>query len=80
MTEVRSLIVRLEAIAESIDLDNFYSIGLSPNNNNQISLQGRFTDTTARFAREIGIKLEYQEDNGMLKGESEDSKLRIVLT
>lgn len=79
MTEVRSLIVRLDAIAESIDLDNFYSIGLSPNSN-QISLQGRFTDTTARFAREIGIKLEYQEDNGMLKGESEDSKLRIVLT
>ena len=79
MTEVRSLIVRLDAIAESIDLDNFYSIGLSPNSN-QISLQGRFTDTTARFAKEIGIKLEYQEDNGMLKGESEDSKLRIVLT
>ena len=79
MTEVRSLIVRLDAIAESIDLDNFYSIGLSPNSN-QISLQGRFTDTTARFAKEIGVKLEYQEDNGMLKGESEDGKLRIVLT
>ena len=79
MAEVRSLIVRLEAIAESIDLDNFYAIGLSPNSN-QISLQGRFTDTTARFAREIGIKLEYQEENGMLKGESEDGKLRIVLT
>jgi hypothetical protein len=79
MTEVRSLIVRLEAIAESIDLDSFYAIGLSPNSN-QINLQGRFTDTTARFAREIGIKLEYQDDNGMLKGESEDGKLRIVLT
>jgi len=79
MTEVRSLIVRLDAIAESIDLDNFYSIGLSPNSN-QISLQGRFTDTTSRFAKEIGVKLEYQEDNGMLKGESEDGKLRIVLT
>jgi hypothetical protein len=79
MTEVRSLIVRLDEIAESIDLDNFYSIGLSPNSN-QISLQGRFTDTTARFAKEIGIKLEYKEDNGMLKGESEDGKLRIVLT
>jgi hypothetical protein len=79
MTEVRSLIVRLDTIATSIDLDNFYAIGLSPNSN-QISLQGRFTDTTARFAREIGIKLEYQEDNGMLKGESEDGKLRIVLT
>ncbi|MFY8248179.1 MAG: hypothetical protein ACOVJ5_00580 [Gloeomargaritales cyanobacterium] len=79
MTEVRSLIVRLDAIAESIDLDNFYSIWLSPNSN-QISLQGRFTDTTARFAKEISIKLEYQEENGMLKGESEDGKLRIVLT
>jgi hypothetical protein len=79
MAEVRNLIVRLDAIAESIDLDNFYAIGLSPNSN-QISLQGRFTDTTARFAREVGIKLEYQEETGMLKGESEDGKLRIVLT
>jgi len=79
MTEVRSLIVRLDAIAESIDLDNFYSIGLSPNSN-QINLQGRFTDTTARFAKAVGIELEYQNDNGMLKGESEDGKLRIVLT
>jgi len=79
MAEVRSLIVRLDTIAESIDLDNFYAIGLSPNSN-QISLQGRFNSTTARFAREIGIKLKYKEENGMLKGESEDGKLRIVLT
>ena len=79
MENTNSLISRLEAISELIDLDNFYAIGLSPNSN-QISLQGRFTDTTARFAREIGIKLEYQDDNGMLKGESEDGKLRIVLT
>ena len=74
-----SLISRLEAISELIDLDNFYAIGLSPNSN-QISLQGRFNDATARFAKLVGIELEYQNDNGMLKGESEDGKLRIVLT
>ena len=79
MTQSQELIGRLHTISELIDLDNFYAISLSPNSN-QISLQGRFTDTTARFAREIGIKLEYQEENGMLKGESEDGKLRIVLT
>jgi hypothetical protein len=79
MTEVRSLIVRLDAIAELIDLDSFYAIGLSPNSN-QINLQGRFNDTTARFAKAVGIELEYQNDNGMLKGESEDGTLRIVLT
>jgi len=76
---VQSLISRLEEIAELIDLDSFYAIGLSPNSN-QINLQGRFTDTTARFARDVYVKLEYQEDQGMLKGESEDGKLRIVLT
>jgi hypothetical protein len=79
MENTQSLISRLKEIAALIDLDSFYAIGLSPNSN-QISLQGRFTDTTARFAKEIGIKLEYKEDNGMLKGESEDGKLRIVLT
>ena len=79
MEETQNLIERLESLAQLIDLDNFYSIGLSPNSN-QISLQGRFTDTTARFAREIGVKLEYQEDNVMLKGEASGGKLRIVLT
>ena len=74
-----SLISRLEAISELIDLDNFYAIGLSPNSN-QISLQGRFTDTTARFANSIEIKLEYLGEHFMLKGESEEGKLRIVLT
>jgi hypothetical protein len=79
MEETQNLIERLESLAQLIDLDNFYSIGLSPNNN-QISLQGRFTDITARFAKEIGVKLEYQEDNIMLKGEASGGKLRIVLT
>lgn len=74
-----SLISRLEAISELIDLDNFYAIGLSPNSN-QISLQGRFTDTTARFANSIEIELEYLVEQFMLKGESSDGKLRIVLT
>jgi hypothetical protein len=77
--ETQSLIGRLETIAELIDLDSFYAIGLSPNSN-QINLQGRFNDTTARFAKAVDIELEYQNDNGMLKGESEDGKLRIVLT
>jgi hypothetical protein len=79
MENTQSLISRLKEIAALIDLDSFYAIGLSPNSN-QINLQGKFNDTTARFARDVGVKLEYQEDNGMLKGESEDGKLRIVLT
>ncbi len=77
--ETQSLIGRLETIAELIDLDSFYAIGLSPNSN-QINLQGRFNDTTARFAKAVDIELEYQNDNGMLKGESENGTLRIVLT
>lgn len=79
MENTQSLISRLEEIAELIDLDSFYAIGLSPNSN-QINLQGRFNDSTARFARNVSINLEYQGDQLMLKGESEDGKLRIVLT
>ncbi len=79
MAKAEKLIEILQDLSDLTDLDNFYAIGLSPNSN-QISLQGRFTDTTARFAKAINIKLEYQEDNGMLKGESEDGELRIVLT
>ena len=79
MKDVKNLVSRLETISEVIDLNNFYSIGLSPVSG-QISLQGKFSDTTAIFAKNIGIGLEYQDDNFMLKGESEDGKLRIVLT
>jgi hypothetical protein len=79
MAKTQELIGRLQTISELIDLDNFYAIGLSPNSN-QISLQGRFTDTTARFAKAIDVDLVYDDDCGMLKGESEDGKLRIVLT
>ena len=79
MTKTQELIERLQIISELIKLDNFYAIGLSPNSD-QISLQGGFTGATARFAKEVGIELEYQNDNDMLKGESEDGKLRIVLT
>ena len=79
MTKSQELIDRLQAISELIDLDNFYSIGLSPNSD-QINLQGKFTDTTARFAKEIGVDLVYENDNGMLKGESLNGTIRIVLT
>jgi hypothetical protein len=79
MTKSQELIDRLQTISELIDLDNFYAIGLSPNNN-QISLQGRFTDTTARFAKSIDVDLVYENDTTMLKGESPSGTVRIVLT
>jgi hypothetical protein len=79
MTKAQELIEKLQIISELIELDNFYSIGLSPDSG-KINLQGRFTDTTARFAKAIDVKLEYQDDNGMLKGESEGGTIRIVLT
>jgi hypothetical protein len=77
MAEQQSLLERLNEISEVIGLESFYSINLSQY---QISLQGKFSDNNTRLARELGVKLEYQEDQGMLKGESSDGKLRIVLT
>ena len=67
----------LWSVDKLIDLDNFYVIGLSLY---QISLQGKFNDTNTAAAKKLNVKLEYQEDNGMLKGESEDGTVRIVLT
>jgi hypothetical protein len=77
MAKTQVLLSKLNEISELIDLDNFYAIGLSPY---QISLQGKFNDTNTTAAKKLNIKLEYQEDNGMLKGESEDGTVRIVLT
>lgn len=79
MAKAQELIDRLQTISELIDLDNFYAISLSPNSN-QISLQGKFTDTTAKFAKSIDVDLVYENDNGMLKGESHSGTIRIVLT
>ena len=79
MTKSQELIERLQIVSELIELDNFYAVGLSPYSN-QISLQGRFTDTTARFAKSIDVVLEYQNDNLMLKGETSDGLIRLVLT
>jgi hypothetical protein len=77
MANTQVLLSKLNEISELIDLDNFYAIGLSPY---QISLQGKFNDTNTAAAKKLNVKLEYQEDNGMLKGESEDGTVRIVLT
>jgi hypothetical protein len=77
MAKTQVLLSKLNEISELIDLDNFYVIGLSLY---QISLQGKFNDTNTAAAKKLNVKLEYQEDNGMLKGESEDGTVRIVLT
>jgi hypothetical protein len=69
----------IAALEELIDLNNFYSININPQSG-QINLQGRFNDITAGFAREVNVTLIYEEDVKMLKGESSDGKLRIVLT
>jgi hypothetical protein len=77
MADNQNLLEKLNELSKRISLESFYSINISKY---QVSLQGNFNDSNTRFAKELGIKLEYQEDNGMLKGESEDGKLRIVLT
>ena len=77
MQEKQSLLKKLNEIAETIDLKSFYTINLTEY---QLSLQGKFSDNNTRIAKELNVKLTYHEDQGMLKGESEDGKLRIVLT
>ena len=79
MNERQDFVAALANLSKLTNLDNFYNISLSPTSG-QISMQGDFTDDNARFAKQAGVKLEYQETSLMLTGETKDRKLRIVLT
>jgi hypothetical protein len=79
LTKKINVVGRLATLSKTVDFDNFYNISISIRND-QVSLQGHLNSENIIGAKRLGVFLEYDNNMEMLRGESEDGKLRIVLT
>lgn len=79
LTKKINVVGRLANLSKAVDFDNFYNISISIRND-QVSLQGYLNNENLISAKRLGVFLEYDNNMEMLRGESEDGKLRIVLT
>ena len=79
LTKKINLVGRFATLSKSIDFEDFYSINIWVQRD-EISLQGHINPTTLSAAKKLNVNLVFENDCQMLKGESEDGKLRIVLT
>ena len=79
LTKKINVVGRLATLSKTVDFDNFYNISISIRND-QVSLQGHLNSENIIGAKKLGVFLEYDNNMEMLRGESEDGKLRIVLT
>jgi hypothetical protein len=79
LTKKINLVGRFATLSKTVDFEEFYSINVWVQKD-EICLQGHINPYTTHAAKKLGIFLEYNNDSEMLKGETEDGKLRIVLT
>jgi len=79
LTKKINLVSRLATLSKTVEFDNFYNINISIRND-QIALQGHLNSENTTVAKKLNIFLEYDNNMEILRGESEDGKLRIVLT
>jgi len=79
LTKKINVVSRLANLSKVVDFDNFYNISISIRND-QVSLQGYLNNENLVAAKKLDVFLEYDNNMEMLRGESEDGKLRIVLT
>lgn len=79
LTKKINLTSRFAALSKTVDFDDFYSINIWIARE-EISLQGHINPITMSTAKKLNVNLVFENDCQMLKGESEDGKLRIVLT
>ena len=79
LTKKINVVGRLATLSKVVDFDNFYNISISIRHD-QVSLQGYLNTDNLMAAKRLDVFLEYDNNMEMLKGESEDGKLRIVLT
>lgn len=70
-------VAELARLSKLVPLKEFYNIYIRPNAP-EIRLQGTFSYTTTKAAKNLGIKLEFDNDDGMLRGG--DGLIYIVLT
>jgi len=79
MSEKMNLTRRIADLSKTVNFDDFYSVNVWIHRN-EISIQGHINPTTLNVAKNLNVNLVFENDCQMLKGETEDGKLRIVLT
>lgn len=79
LTKKINVVGRLATLSKVVNFDNFYNINVYVKKD-EITLQGELNTETVLTAKRLGVVLEYDNNMEMLKGETEDRKLRIVLT
>jgi hypothetical protein len=79
LTKKINLVGRFATLSKTVDFEDFYSINVWVQRD-EISLQGHINPTNMSSAKKLGVDLVFENDSQMLKGETEDGKLRIVLT
>lgn len=79
LTKKINLVGRFATLSKTVDFEEFYSINVWVQRD-EITLQGNINSYTTSAAKKLGIFLEYNNETGMLKGETEDGSIRIVLT
>jgi len=67
----------LASLSKLISLNEFYNIDIRPNKP-EIRLQGTFSYATAKAAKSLGIKLVFDDETTMLRGN--DGIIYITLT
>lgn len=78
LTKKINVVGRLATLSKVVDFDNFYNISISIRHD-QVSLQGYLNTDNLMAAKRLDVSLEFDNNMEMLRGESEDGKLRIVL-
>lgn len=76
-TKTFDAIKELAMLSKTVSLNEFYNIDIRPNRF-EIRLQGTFNYTTAKAAKSLGIKLEFDDETTMLRGN--DGAIYITLT
>ena len=79
MSEKINLTALIADLSKTVDFNEFYNVNIEIARS-RITLQGNISPITTYIAKKLSVTLEYDNDSEMLKGETEDGKLRIVLT
>ncbi len=79
LTKKINLVGRFATLSKTVDFEEFYSINVWVQKD-EITLQGKINPYTTAAAKRLGVDLIYINDSEMLRGETEDKSLRIVLT
>lgn len=76
-TTTFDVVKELAMLSKTINFNDFYNIDIRPTSP-AIRLQGTFTYETAKAAKNLGIKLEFDNESVMLRGN--DGIVHITLT